>query len=310
MRQKQTLTTLDKFTEAADKFDSVTTSIGKLNEIKDDIASSSEKLVKAQSDYVEQMTIPERVFEKVNAILNRITTFEENINALGVNIDQTQLLGNTQMNLIEEQLTAIKKKTNLAVTYQETTDEQLKGIYEEQSKAINAINAQYRAAIQKHGDDFEAAMSEFKTAYEKIVNNCKQAIEEKRDEYIQEIKKSLDLEAKNQYLAQLEKIPGMQETLTSISDSVKDPSAVLTKLDELKKEIGKIFSSSSISSLGGNSGMTSQKPYVEISRPNVPPTQSRDPFSQPRADEPAKHSESEPQKRRLFGIFGKRKKLA
>lgn len=299
MRQKQTLTTLDKFTEAADKFDSVTISIGKLNEIKDNIANSSEKLVKAQSDYVEQMAIPERVFEKVNTILNRITTFEENINALGVDIAQTNLLGNSQINLIEEQITAIQKKTNLAVTYQETTDEQLKGIYEEQSKAINAINAQYRAAIQKHGDDFEAAMGEFKTAYEKIVNHCKQAIEDKRDEYIQEIKKSLDLEAKNQHLAQLEKIPRMQETLTAISDSVKDPSAVLTKLDE----IGKFFSSSSISSWGGISGMASQNPYVGISRSNVPPTQPTDLF----ADEHAKHSKPETNKGGLFSIFNKRK---
>lgn len=275
MRQKQTLDTLEKFTEAADKFESITKSFSKLYEIKDDIVASSEKLVRAQSEYVEQMIIPERVFEKVNAILNRISTFEENINALGVNIAQTQLLGNTQINLIEEQIFAIKKKTDLSVQYQDITDEQLRAIYEEQSKAINAINAQYRAAIQRHGEDFEAAMREFKTVYEKIVSDCKLAVEEKRDEFIQEIRKSIDLEAKNQHLAQLEKLPIIHETLSTISDSVKETSVVLSKIDELKREEQK--NSSSTRGYGrGNGSITTQKPDFWKSDKNESPEQSTD----------------------------------
>jgi tetratricopeptide (TPR) repeat protein len=239
LRQRQTLDTLQRFTEAADKFGTVTSSIERLNDIKDNIATASENLVKAQSEYVEQMAVPERVFEKINGILDRITTFESSINALGKDIAETQLLGNSQMNIIQEQINAIKHKTSLAVSYQETTDEQLENIYQEQAKAINEINAQYRKAIQTHSDDFEAAMTEFKSAYEKIVNECKLAVEAKREEYVEEIRKSLDLEKNDRHLAQLDKIPQIQAAVTSIRDTVENQSAVLAKLDELKKEIGK-----------------------------------------------------------------------
>lgn len=310
MRQKQTLETLEKFSAAADKFDSVTTSIGKLNEVKDSIAASSESLVKAQTEYVEQMAIPERVFEKINAILSRITTFEESINALGKDISQTQLLGNTQMNLIEEQITAIKKKTNLAIAYQETTDEQLKDIYKVQAEAINAINAKYRASIQEHGDDFKAAMADFKTAFEKIVTECKQAVEAKRDEYIQEIKRSLDVEQEVQHLAQLEKIPGLQDTLSSILESIKDQSAVLAKLEELKKAVGSIPSASTSTSWSRDNGSSPVNPYGGASRPYIPPQQPASTPTQQTAPKqsPISYHEEEPPKKGIFKrIFGKRK---
>ena len=309
MRQSQTLETLKKFTEAADKFDNVTTSIGKLNEVKDNIAASSETLVKAQTEYVEQMAIPERVFEKINAILGRITTFEESINALGESISKTQLLGNREMNLIEEQITAIRKKTNLAVAYQETTDEQLKEIYKTQTKAIEDINAKYRAAIEAHGDDFKAAMDDFKGAYVKIVNECKQAVEDKRDEYIKEIKRSLDIEQEVQHLAQLDQIPGLQESLDLILASVKDQSALLAKLEELKKVIGSIPSQQSSNVWGGSSGSVQSNPYAGTARPYVPPTTPSNPQPQPlpRIEEPAPVNEPDQKRGGFFSIFHRRK---
>lgn len=309
LRQRQTIDTLDKFTQAAGKFDAVTTSIARLDQVKEDIASSSETLVKAQTQFIDQMAVPERVFEKINAILTRITTFEESINALGQDIAQTQLLGNTQMNLIEEQITAIKKKTNLAIAYQETTDEQLKGIYEAQSEAIEKINSQYRAAIQKHGDDFESAMGEFKTAYEKIVNECRQAVEDKRDEYIKEINKSLNIEAKDQHLAQLEKIPALQDGLESIRKAISDHTAVITKLDELKKELSKLPSASGGSSWSSNSGSTQSNPFAGTTRPYTPPVQPQRPATRPQSEPIGHREEPEPEhkKRRFFGLFSKRK---
>jgi ABC-type transporter Mla subunit MlaD len=239
LQQSQTLNTLQRFTEAADKFGTVTSSIERLNEVKDDIAAASENLVKAQSEYVEQMAVPERVFEKINGILDRVTTFESSINALGKDIAEIQLIGNKQMNDIEEQIKVIKRKRELAISYQEVAEEQLENSYKDQANEINKINAQYRKALQTHSDDFEAAMIEYKSAYEKIVNECKQAVEAKREEYVEEIRKSLDLEKNDRHLAQLDKIPQIQAAVSSIKDSVENQSAVLAKLDELKKEIGK-----------------------------------------------------------------------
>ena len=237
MQQRETLKTLESFVVAADKFDAVTTSIAKLSEVKEELADSSVKLVEAQTKFIGQMSVPERVFEKINAILNRIVTFEESLNALGESISQTQLLGNSQMNLIQEQITAIQKKTDLAVSYQELADEELKAVYETQKNAIKQLNEKYCAAIDTHGDDFALAMNEFKQAYEKIVKECMDAVEAKRDEYIAEIRKSLDLEAKNQHLAQLAKMPELLALLSNIQSSVKVQPEVSSKITTVSNQI-------------------------------------------------------------------------
>ncbi len=237
IRQKGTLKTLESFINAAEKFDSVTTSIAKLSEVKEDIADSSVKLINAHSHFIEQMSIPERVFEKINAILNRIVTFEESLNALGISIAQTQLLGNSQMNLIQEQITAIQKKTDLAVSYQELADDELKVIYEAQTKAIKRLNEKYCTAIDNHGDDFASAMNDFKSAYEDIVKECMSAVEEKRNEYIAEIRKSIDLEKGNQHLANLDKIPELVQLLNTISTNIKVESDMLTKIQKGSEQI-------------------------------------------------------------------------
>ena len=237
MQQRETLKTLESFVVAADKFDAVTTSIAKLSEVKEELADSSVKLVEAQTKFIGQMSVPERVFEKINAILNRIVTFEESLNALGESISQTQLLGNSQMNLIQEQITAIQKKTDLAISYQELADEELKAVYETQKNAIKQLNEKYCAAIDTHGDDFALAMNEFKQAYEKIVKECMDAVEAKRDEYIAEIRKSLDLEAKNQHLAQLAKMPELLALLSNIQSSAKVQPEVSSKITTVSNQI-------------------------------------------------------------------------
>jgi hypothetical protein len=237
MKQKGTLKTLDRFVAASEQFETVTTSIERLTSIKDEIAESSIQLINAQSHFNKQLVIPERIFEKICVILDRISTFEDSVNGLGVSISQTQLLGSSQMNLIQEQITAIQKKTDLAVSYQELADEELKEIYRHQTQAINSLNEKYRSAIESHGDDFIEVMNDFKIAYDKIVQECKEAVEAKRDEYIAEIRKSLDLEANNKYLANLGKMPELVAQLSSIKSDVKVQPDISDKVSKMSEQI-------------------------------------------------------------------------
>lgn len=277
MQQRETLKTLESFVVAADKFDAVTTSIAKLSEVKEDIEDSSAKLVEAQTKFIAQMSVPERVFEKINAILNRIVTFEESLNALGESISKTQLLGNSQMNLIMEQITAIQKKTDLAVSYQELADDELKAVYEAQKKAIKQLNEKYCAAIDAHGNDFVLAMNDFKQVYETIVKECMSAVEAKRDEYIAEIRKSLDLEAKNQYLAQLTKIPELLALLSSIQSSVKVQPDVASKITTVSSQIEGV--KSTLDSMEKKIGTTRTVLQDRQERPKEPVKKRRWPFS-------------------------------
>ena len=277
MQQRETLKTLENFVAAADKFDAVTTSIAKLSEVKENLADSSVKLVEAQTKFIGQMSVPERVFEKINAILNRIVTFEESLNALGESISQTQLLGNSQMNLIQEQITAIQKKTDLAVSYQELADDELKAVYEAQKKAIMQLNEKYCAAIDAHGDDFALAMNDFKQAYEKIVKECMSAVEAKRDEYIAEIRKSLDLEAKNQHLAQLAKMPELLALLSNIQSSVKVQPEVSSKITTVSHQIDGV--KSTLDSMEKKIGTTRSTSQNRPEGTNEPTKKRRWPFS-------------------------------
>ena len=277
MQQRETLKTLESFVVAADKFDAVTTSIAKLSEVKEDIEDSSAKLVEAQTKFIAQMGVPERVFEKINAILNRIVTFEESLNALGESISKTQLLGNSQMNLIMEQITAIQKKTDLAVSYQELADDELKAVYETQKNAIKQLNEKYCAAIDTHGDDFALAMNDFKQAYEKIVKECMSAVEAKRDEYIAEIRKSLDLEDKNQHLAQLAKIPELLALLSSIQSSVKVQPDVVSKITTVSSQIEGV--KSTLDSMEKKIGTTRTVLQDREERPKESVKKRRWPFS-------------------------------
>ena len=273
MKQRETLKTLDSFITAAEKFDSVSTSIAKLSDIKEEIADSSIKLIDAQSKFIEQMSIPERVFEKINIILNRIVTFEESLNALGISIAQTQLLGNSQMNLIQEQITAIQKKTDLAISYQELADDELKVIYEAQTKAIKQLNEKYCTAIDNHGDNFKSAMNEFKASYEKIVKECISAVDAKREEFLAEIQNSLNLEAKNQHLANLDKIPEIVSLLSSIQ----------------KKEIKQTPSSNFSFSSSSNTSTNIPKALEQV--PFRPSPYSTNKYFPPRTEEITQHKQ-------------------
>lgn len=243
MRQRETLKTLDSFVAAADKFDGVTSSIAALSDVKDNLADSSVRLVEAQKKFIDQMSIPERVFEKINAILNRIVTFEESLNALGESIAKTQLLGNSQMNLIQEQLTAIKKKTDLAVSYQELADDELKEFYKAYKSEIKKLNDSFCTEIEEHGRNFASSMKDFKSAYEKVMSECKVAVEAKRNQFVDEINRSLDLEAKNQYLSQLANIPQLLSMLSNIQSSVKVQPEVSAKITNVLNQIEEIKSS-------------------------------------------------------------------
>lgn len=240
MGQKETLKTLQNFTAAADKFDAVTTSICKLSEVKDEIATSSTQLVEAQSNFVEQMLVPERVFEKINSILNRVVSFEDSLNALGADIAQTQLLGNTQMNFIQDQITAIKKKTDLTIQYQEISEDELKKVYRSQTETIAQLNHHYNTEIEEHGNEIANVMRGFKSEFAKIVKECMDAVESLRNEYFAEIHKALDFDATNQHLAKLDDIPGLLKTLTKVQTYQQEQPDVYAKISSLSDQIYKI----------------------------------------------------------------------
>ena len=226
LRQREMITTLDKFVTAASSFDSVTSSIQKLEEAKERIIASTNTLAEKQESYNQSLELPTRLLQQINAILDRVTTFENSINALGVNIAQTQLLGNTQLNAIEQQLDALKTKHALVYRYQDTQVEELDKIYQDQSKAVKDLSEAFRRVVAQNKDDIETAMQDFKTAYDGIVRDCKAGVEQKLEEFISALNKTLDVEDANRKLSNLDRLKSLESGLADIKTAVTDRSAI------------------------------------------------------------------------------------
>ena len=235
LRQREMVVTLDKFVSAANSFDAVTTSIQKLEEAKERIIASTNTLAEKQESYNQSLEIPTRLLQQVNAILDRVTTFEKSINALGVNIEQTQLLGNTQINAIEEQLNALKTKHNLVCRYQDTEVEELDKIYKEQSKAVMDLSDTFKRVVTQNKDDIETAMGDFKEAYDKVVRTCKTGVQQKLDEFIEALNKTLDVEDANRKLSNLDRLQALEASLGDIKAAIADKSA-LTDVSKAVRE--------------------------------------------------------------------------
>lgn len=235
LRQRDMVTTLDKFVTAANSFDSVTTSIQKLEEAKERIIASTNTLAEKQETYNQSLEIPTRLLQQVNSILDRVTTFEQSINALGVNIAQTQLLGNTQINAIEEQLNALKAKHRLVSGYQETQVDELDKIYQEQSQAVKDLSDAFKRVVAQNKDDIETAMDDFKKAYDVIVRKCKTGVEQKLEEFITALNKTLDVEDANRKLSNLDRLQALEAGLGEIKAAIADKSA-LTDVSKAVRE--------------------------------------------------------------------------
>lgn len=235
LRQREVVVTLDKFVSAANSFDAVTTSIQKLEEAKERIIASTNTLAEKQESYNQSLEIPTRLLQQVNAILDRVTTFEKSINALGVNIEQTQLLGNTQINAIEEQLNALKTKHSLVYRYQDIEVEELDKIYKEQSKAVMELSDAFKRVVAQNKDDIETAMGDFKKAYDEVVRTCKTGVQQKLDEFIEALNKTLDVEDANRKLSNLDRLQALEASLGDIKAAIADKSA-LTDVSEAVRE--------------------------------------------------------------------------
>lgn len=160
LKSSEMLHVLKLFVSATHRFDHLSELMTQLYEVKENLVISTNQLINNQKSYNESLKVPRLVAERLNAILDRVVTFEQNIASLGNSISQTQLLGNSEMNLIKEQLLAIQRKHDIAMDYTETANDQLNDLYNRQVKTIEELNNRYSNAIVSHTEEFETMLQE------------------------------------------------------------------------------------------------------------------------------------------------------
>ena len=95
LRSGEMLTALDLFVKAGLQFHEAVDVFKELDVVRKDLSKTISTLIATQKDYNHSLVVPKMIAERLNVILERITTFEDSINSLGASIAQTQMLGNS-----------------------------------------------------------------------------------------------------------------------------------------------------------------------------------------------------------------------
>ena len=112
LRSENMFYTLDRFVEAANTFQGAAAAIDEYNEMLHSLLASTQSVISLQTEYANSLHVPQSIVVQLNSILNRITTFESSINALGENIAQTKMLGNQELLLIQNIWKALRRRNN------------------------------------------------------------------------------------------------------------------------------------------------------------------------------------------------------
>lgn len=224
LKSNQLNKTLDKFVASTSQFGSLADSMSLLYQVKEEIILATNDLLKTQSEYCKSLAVPQKIAHELNDILNRIITFEDSINALGANISDTQLLGNRQMNLINEQLSIIKSKNEQAATYADIANEQLKSMYEVQVNAINDLSEKYRASIENHSEELKD-----------MVDRMSEELKTKWDAFKSMLDSSFDIRTVQEDFGYLRNLGTIDKKVSELFDGVRNIQGTVKALAKIPR---------------------------------------------------------------------------
>ncbi len=222
--------TLDRFIDSVHSLDSLEENIVYLEQQKEFLNSSTKELMDAQEAYLLSLELPQEIANKLKAILDRFVKFEDNINKLGEDLSQNQLIGNREVNLIQQQINALERNTKLISNFQELTTEELENVCNAQIDDVNALTKRYSAAISNHSDEFKEFM-------DSVANE----IQEKKKVFIETLEKAFSVADIKSEFKQLNKIPGLLEKLDSIDKALKAESDLVEKLEDIRLSTVDVF---------------------------------------------------------------------
>ena len=155
MKSDEVAKGMERYITASNGFVSITQSLNKFEEARRMMLAAAQESINLQNAYADSLKIPREVAVRINQILDRIKDFESNINNLGGELSRREILGNDVVNKLQEQISAIGKKQQIADSYVEKADRDLEDLFNEQTKTINELNRRYKDAISGHIDGFE-----------------------------------------------------------------------------------------------------------------------------------------------------------
>lgn len=202
LKSNQLVRGMDSFVEASKRFTDIMGSLDQFERARRIMLVAAQETINIQKDFNESLQIPKQVAAEINIILNRITKFEESINGLGVNVAQTQMVGNQFVEQIKENINAIKAKQTVAEKYADTANKRLEVYFDEQKKEVSCIMQKYNEALESYLNDYETMLKERKTE-----------LESRNREFVEAIDRKLSIEDIRSDFKALREIPHQLEML-------------------------------------------------------------------------------------------------
>lgn len=252
LKSQELIKGMDKYIEAADHFVSITKSLDKFEEARRMMLAAAQEAINLQNSYSEALKIPREVAVRCNQILDRIKTFEENVNRVGGSLENRQILGNDVIETIREQINQIRKKDKVAMKYFETADGKLDNLFEEQTKLIDQLNKRYKDSIVDHIDGFE-----------QMLKDQKEELKKRHQEFLEEMRLVVNVEEIHKDFSNLKKLNEIVEQLKRLSADPVKADELHKKLQKIQEEIAKIDVSKAPASglgsiFGGGSANTAE----------------------------------------------------
>lgn len=229
LKSQELIKGMDKYIEAADHFVSITKSLDKFEEARRMMLAAAQEAINLQNSYSDALKIPREVAVRCNQILDRIKTFEENVNRVGGSLENRQILGNDVIETIREQINQIRKKDKVAMKYFETADGKLDTLFEEQTKLIDQLNKRYKDALVEHIEGFE-----------QLLKDQKDELKKRHDEFLEEVKVVVNVEEIHKDFSNLRKLNDILDQLKRLTTDPVKADELHKKLQKIQEEIAKI----------------------------------------------------------------------
>lgn len=243
MKSEEVAKGMERYITASNGFVSITQSLNKFEEARRMMLAAAQESINLQNAYTDSLKIPREVAVRINQILDRIKDFEDSINHLGGQISRREILGNDVVNKIQEQISAIGKKQNIADSYIETADGNLKELFNEQASAIKDLNNRYKLAIENHIDGFE-----------KMILTQTEELGKRHDAFIKAIEERLSIEdVRTEFInlgklkeinSKLDELKDIAQKIEIISDSMLETQDIKDSINHalhpIKEELNKI----------------------------------------------------------------------
>lgn len=229
LKSKEFNRTLDKFVNAVGQFDELSQSLALFEQSKCEVILATQSLTEAQQAYNQSLSIPTELVCKVNLLLDRIKTFEDNLNQLGEELKQSDIIGNEQLNLIRSQLLVLKEKNAVASNYADTTTTELITFFTSQKDSLKGKTNEWNQTLMNYGDE-----------YARIVNEMQTQMKNRWNEFIRQMDKLFDTSEVTTPLNYLKQLQPIYEGIKAIESRLADNQTIEKKLDDISTEVANI----------------------------------------------------------------------